>query len=284
MFEEDLNPTSEGQENVVDSQTDDTSVSEGSTEVDIKETQDNTETFESSEDGNSQDQSENNQEVAAPDTDDSHVQSKEENAMYAKMRRKAEQEVKERYEKQYKELQELTGLGMDETLEYLRKEKIAQEAVKYASENNMSEEAAKRLIETETKLKELEQKEKVREFQLDINKQKKELEKEPFFNDLEEEIDTLVNDSLSKGEMINVDAAYRFLVGKNINNLLSKAKNQTQKQTIANIHDRANRGVSTSSDGVGDDVDISGIDMEMANAFGNDPKEIAKYKKSKLKK
>jgi hypothetical protein len=284
MFEENLNPVDEGQENVVDSQTDDISVSEGSTEVDTQETQDNTETFESGEDDDSQEQSENNQEVAAPDTDDSHVQSKEENAMYAKMRRKAEQEVKERYASQYRELQELTGLGMDETLEYLRKEKIAQEAVKYASENNMSEEAAKRLIETETKLKALEQKEKVREFQLDINKQKKELMKEPFFGELEDEIDTLVNDSLSKGEMINVDAAYRFLVGKNINNLLNKAKNQTQKQTIANIHDRANRGVSTSSDGVGDDVDISDIDMEMANAFGNDPKEIAKYKKSKLKK
>jgi hypothetical protein len=83
-----------------------------------------------------------------------------------------------------------------------------------------------------------------------------------------------------KGTGKSLSESFFFVNRKNIKTFIGEAKKQAEKQTIANLHDRARRGV-ISSDGLGEDVDISDIDTEMARAFGNDPKEIAKYKRSK---
>lgn len=63
------------------------------------------------------------------------------------------------------------------------------------------------------------------------------------------------------------------------------AKNAVQR-TIADIQDRSKRGVVNGGDAGNEDIDLPTLTKEgndMANAFGNDPKAIAKYVKTKLK-
>lgn len=63
------------------------------------------------------------------------------------------------------------------------------------------------------------------------------------------------------------------------------AKNAVQR-TIADIQDRSRRGVVSGGDAGNEDIDLPTLTKEgadMANAFGNDPKAIAKYVKTKLK-
>lgn len=81
----------------------------------------------------------------------------------------------------------------------------------------------------------------------------------------------------------SLSEAFFYLNRKNLKSFMQDAKKKAEKQTIANIHDRARRGVISNDGGVGEDIDTTDIDIEMAMAFGHDPREIAKYKKSKLK-
>ena len=76
--------------------------------------------------------------------------------------------------------------------------------------------------------------------------------------------------------------AFFYVNRKNFKTLMDEAKTKAQKKTLADVHDRARRGI-VNPESEGEDVDITDIDTEMASAFGNDPKEIAKYKKSKLR-
>ena len=66
--------------------------------------------------------------------------------------------------------------------------------------------------------------------------------------------------------------------------ITSHEKSKAQKRTVANISDRMKRGggISSDSEGASSGVDIP-VNNEMAEAFGNDPKEIAKYVKQQIK-
>ena len=122
------------------------------------------------------------------------------------------------------------------------------------------------------------EKQEVENFRAQAKDEKASLKDEPYFSDLEAEIDTLIETSLQQGKMINPGTAYRFLVGQNIKDLITRSKDQTAKQTLANVQDRANRGLTGGSDFSVNDIDYSDVDSEMARAFGNDPKDIAEYK------
>ena len=75
------------------------------------------------------------------------------------------------------------------------------------------------------------------------------------------------------------DAYYKV----NKSQLTEKAKSGIVKSTVANIHDRARRGVVTPDGSNADDSEASEVDSEMARAFGNDPKKIASYVKKQTK-
>jgi len=76
------------------------------------------------------------------------------------------------------------------------------------------------------------------------------------------------------------DAYYKV----NKSKVLEKTQKDAEKRTIANVQDRLKRGITGASDNInGDDADASDVDVEMARAFGNDPKEIAKYVKKTIK-
>jgi hypothetical protein len=116
-----------------------------------------------------------------------------------------------------------------------------------------------------------------------VQQQKKELKDSPFFSDLEPEIDALITDNAARGQHIDVKTAYFYLRGQKLEELMEKGQKTAVKSTIAQLHDRAKRGVVSADSAHGDDVDTSDVDVSMANAFGNDPKKIAKYVKQQSK-
>jgi hypothetical protein len=71
-------------------------------------------------------------------------------------------------------------------------------------------------------------------------------------------------------------------IAANHKKLNSREKSLVQKRTVANISDRINRGITSDSEGAASYADVP-VNNEMAAAFGNDPKEIAKYVKQQIK-
>jgi hypothetical protein len=187
-------------------------------------------------------------------------------------------------EQTIKEIQDLTGMDAKAVVEYLKNQKqeqeIAGELQQMLTENpGMTEAVAKRLLIQEQKLKSIEQRDVSRERQTVLLSQKTELKDKPFFKELEADIDKMI----AAAPGVDVKTAYNYLRGERFDELLKQAKDNTKKSTIADLHDKAKRGITSSSEGLGEDVDTSDVDVSMARAFGNDPKEIAKYKNQALK-
>jgi hypothetical protein len=142
----------------------------------------------------------------------------------------------------------------------------------------MTEAVARRLLLQDQKLKAIEQRDSKRDFDTVIVKQKAELKDKPFFKELEADIDKMI----AAAPGVDVKTAYNYLRGERFDELIEQTKKNTKKSTIADLHDQAKRGITSSSEGQGDEIDTTDIDINMARAFGNDPKDIAKYvKKSK---
>lgn len=218
------------------------------------------------------------EEVATSKQKEKPVQTQEENAKIAAARRTAEQKAKDDV------IAEMYGEthGIKTYAEYQaaiarqREQEQLDEMVK----KDVPEEVAKELLENRKFREEV----KARDYDAQIEKQKVALKDRPFFVELEPDIDVLIKDSKSKGQLIDVEVAYKYLRGDKMEELLSKTKDDTTKRVVADIHDRAKRAGGISPDAGGaDDVDISDINIDMAAAFGNDPKDIAKYVKKQTR-
>lgn len=187
-------------------------------------------------------------------------------------------------EQTVKEIQELTGMDAKSVIEYLRNQKqeqdIAGELQELLTGNpGMTEAVARRLLKQEQEIKAIKQRDSQRDFDTVVVKQKAELKDKPFFNELEADIDKMI----AAAPGVDVKTAYNYLRGERFEDLVEQAKKSAKKSTIADLHDKAKRGITSSSEGVGEDIDIADVDVNMARAFGNDPKDIAKYKKQALK-
>ncbi|MFA4854194.1 MAG: hypothetical protein WC616_02455 [Candidatus Omnitrophota bacterium] len=253
-MEEQLNSVDAEQEDVVDSQTDDLE-NESETEEGEKES-----------------------EVA-----ETTKQGPDENAIYAKLRRKAEEEMKAKYEPKLAKFQELAGVDIDQALTQLEQSKLQEEAKQYAETNGLTEEDAADRLKDKQRLQALETELRSTKRLTTLEKEKEPFKDKLYFKDLEPEIDQLIAENAQKGIDISVEATFNYLRGKNLDELMSKETEKTVKSTIANIHDRARRTVVNQDSSHGDDLDTSEVDVEMANAFGTDPKKIASYVKKQTK-
>jgi hypothetical protein len=253
-FVNEENSVNEEQENVVDSQTDE------------------------SQNDSLNEESENSQEVAKPE------QSKEDNAVAAAVRRKVETELKTKYERELAErdnrlnkIKDLTGQDPDDIIADLEKQARDSEISEMAEKNNLPPHVAKEVYELRKEQEQIKQQLTSQTMEKTLAEQKKALREKPYYAELETEID----ETLQKFPRTSPELAYKLAIGNNIDTLLKKASASTAQTVNANIADRANKGTVT-SDGAADS-DIA-IDMEMAAAFGNDPKDIRKYiKKTKRK-
>jgi hypothetical protein len=233
------------------------------------------------------DNKEQKPEVTDPDKS---KQSPEENAQFKKMRLKAEEEARKTLEverakldAEKAELETFRKQREQESIEKKHLSEITLEVVQgVAAQYGVTEDYARAYLELEAKnnaSKELaERKFKVSQAQI----QKANLKDKPYFKELEADIDK----TIASNPDIDVNTAYKYLIGENLEKLMKQTKSLTEKQTIANMQDKAKRrSVPASSSDVGIDADkiLSADEVEMSIAFGNDPKAIAKTVREKLK-
>lgn len=172
---------------------------------------------------------------------------------------------------------------VDEYIAAVEKAEKDAEAAHYAKTHGVTPEEAQRELDRDRRVQALENELRTTKRLTNLDKEKEPLRDKMYFKELEPEIDQLVADNAAKGVDISVEAAYHYLRGQRLEELLEQTKSNTVKSTIAQVHDRARRGVVSGDGNHGDDVDTSDIDTGMAAAFGNDPKKIAKYVKQSLK-
>lgn len=110
-----------------------------------------------------------------------------------------------------------------------------------------------------------------------ITTEKSAIADKPFFKELEPEIDKIlqVNPSLP------VSAVYNYVRGEKLDEMIHKSSSDATKRTIADIFDKKKRGLTDAGDSSDGAVDLTPEGKRMTEAFGNDPKEIAKYVKKK---
>lgn len=142
-------------------------------------------------------------------------------------------------------------------------------SIKRAEEIAKSVEAEKKEIER-------------REF---LAEQKKSLEKAPYYKELESEIDTIVKGNPQS----DIFTVYDFLLGRKMRTgEIEELKKTASKAAAADLQDKMKRGGVITGDSEGEDsIDVAQVldrqSMEMAKAFGHDPKSIARYVKDKIK-
>jgi len=205
-------------------------------------------------------------------------QTPEENAQFKKMRLRAEEEARTKLEAERAELTKLKREMEEKQQEKeLRDEYLSPDKVwAKADEEGVSESVAKKLLEAELKSKIDSEKQKVRERFDFVQNEKRELQKDPFYNDLAPEMESI----LKERPDLNPSTVYYHLKGQKADELYNKHSKNSEKRTIANMQDSLKRRgspASSSGDVNGDISNLSDFGKEMASAFGNDPREIAKY-------
>ena len=212
-------------------------------------------------------------------------QSKEENAKYANIRRKAEEEAKAKLSKERQELEEARKeiQKMKRQQEEQRIEADVMSGITYdkvietADRMGTSEEYARELLISQARNEATKKKAEYYERFQEIQEQKAKLKDKPFFNELESDLDKMLQDN---PELLP-ETAYKFLRGDKFEELMERRSTSKEKSMIANMQDKARRkGVS--SDGTPDpSAGLSEFGKEFATFLGVDPREVAKVVKAR---
>lgn len=275
-MDEDKNYENDSQENVVDSQNEET-------EHIGSDSQENLDT-------ESNEQAEKNQEVAETDTleqdqeegKEEETQSKEDNAIYKKMRLRAEQEAKEKFDKEREKLraekEELSRLRQERESYNIEKkiksELLTEDNIQQVEYNqNVSREIAMKLLESEANQLISSEKQKLTERFNSLQQQKKEISKRKFYNLIEDEVDRIVQTNPN----LDYNTAYSYVVGSKYEELQEKLDKDSESRTVANIQDRMKRQPVTSNAQTKKEegYKLSKEGQEMANVFGIDPKAVS---------
>lgn len=218
------------------------------------------------------------------DPQESNKQSPQENAQFRKMRLKAEEEARKKFEAERMELQKLKQeIEAEKQEKKIREEYLSQDKIwEKADEEGVSESVAKKLLEVEAKEMIEAEKRKVRERFEFVENEKKQLQSDEFYNEIAPEMEKI----LVQRPDLNPSTVYYHLKGQMANELFRKQTKNVEKRTIANIQDgMRRRNLPTSSGGASDTLSVlSKEGIEMANAFGVDPREVAKKVKKAKKK
>lgn len=219
----------------------------------------------------------------ADQEEDDRGQTPEENAQYKKMRLKAEEQARLKLEAEFNDRQ----AALDQkarAIEEREKEKLVMEdylsderVYAKADEEGVSEETAKKLLRLEAEKYIEGEKAKLRERYKLIDTQKQALKSDRHYALLEPEVE----DVLKQHPHLDFQTVYYHQKGLRGDELDKKLVSSSERRTVANIQDRSRRRIG-SSEGSGEGSIIPSAvltrkGMEMANAFGNDPREIAEY-------
>jgi hypothetical protein len=225
-------------------------------------------------------------------------QTPEENKIMQKMRQKAEADAKAKYEAdrtaldaERKIVNEQIQANRQRDIEAKHYAAVTDEKIEtFADEKGYSYEAAKEILIRDARLNATFEQTQLNQ-QSEINNLKlNNLKADRYFKFIKPEIDKL----LAHDPKADVEGAYTYYVGEYVRSgkmdeLIKASNSKTQKQTVADIADRARRkSVSGGDAGGGTDTTdprsvLSKSSIEMSLAFGHDPKEIAKSVQEKLK-
>lgn len=177
------------------------------------------------------------------------------------------------YARLVRELERSTGMDIHQVMDTLRQNKIEE-----LIENGMSEEDAKRMVEKDRQLAEMEEKQLAFEQQqrdFIYSQQKAELIKNPHIKKYETEIDAFSQ----HGNFTDFDTAARYVIGSKVldGELLDGVRQGAEKRALAmsNKRQKVSAEKGRSSGGKAD-VTLSKQARAMAANFGLDPKEVAK--------
>ena len=212
-------------------------------------------------------------------------QTPEENAQFAKMRKKAEEQVRKKLDAERAEIERMRReLEEEQAEKRVRQEYLSQQKIwDKADEEGVSEDIARKLLEAEVDKVISTEKTKVKERYEQLQAQKARYESDPFFD----EVNKKAMEAINANPSLNYDTAYKFYADDYWRGNIKAQETKAVKRTIANVQDSMRRrSVPSGGGNASNDVSIlSKEGREMANAFGVDPREVAKYvKQSKNKK
>jgi len=216
------------------------------------------------------------------DVEDDKRQTPEENAVYAKMRKKAEEtarqelaEERKRLEEERAEIRIARERQNDEAIIEKHIAAITDDQVyEVADRRGIPEDVARELLENDARNKAREEGEENRAKLKSVYQEKDKLRTKPFFAELEKELDKIIESDPN----VNVSGAYKYLVGEHYERLTSSKSKDTEKRTIANIQDRSKRrAINSNSEGSTDTTEaLTSVGKKMAIAMGVDPRKVSK--------
>lgn len=217
-------------------------------------------------------------------------QNKRENDIYKNMRIKAENEIRTKLEAELAQEKERLRserqqLAQEQAENKIRSQYITPESIyAKADEEGLTESQAKKMLELEVERIIEVERSKVKERFNHIQTQKQALQGDRHFKLLESEVEQVI----SNRPDLDFQTVFYHMKGMRSEELDKQLASHVQKRTLADVQDRSRRRISGSDGGSDEHVNptsvMSAKGMELTNAFGFDPREIAKYVKSNLKK
>jgi hypothetical protein len=225
------------------------------------------------------DESEDGEEVADPqdDEEEDSKQTPEENAKFKKMRLKAEADAKKKFEAERLEIQRMKQeLQESQAEKQIRQEYLSQQKVwDKADAEGVSEEVARKLLESEVQSIINGEKLKVKERFSAIQKQRAEYKTDKHFD----EVDKLAQEAVENNQNIDYHTAYKFFYFDIAKKHEGESEKNATKRTLANVQDRMKRRSAPASSSAPVKTNLSKTTMEINNFLGIDSREVAQHKK-----
>lgn len=173
------------------------------------------------------------------------------------------------------ELESLYGQPIEAILPQMKAQHKAQleaQVKQYAEANGLTDELARDLLETKTQLQTIRYQSQQSQRQAAIAKQKAELRAEPFFKELEADVDDLV----AGDSNLDFRTAFIYLRGERVPQLLKKQDAATEQRVIGDVRKRAKTKVASQTTSGETTAGLSESNRRWAKIFGIPESELAK--------
>lgn len=181
---------------------------------------------------------------------------------------------------QIRELERISGLSIDQIVEYARQNQVSD----FAEKRGIPEEEARRLIQQEEELNRYREQEEYLQQERENTHRvmsyimtKQRYANDPYVRKYEKEIDAFAQNGIA----LDFEPAMNYILGEKIRSgeLLQAIQNGTEKKTLANTAKRSKVApVKGSVGGKTNDVTLSAAEKRVAASLGLSPKEYAAEK------
>jgi hypothetical protein len=173
------------------------------------------------------------------------------------------------------ELESLYGQPIEAILPQMKAQHKAQleaQVKQYAEANGLTDELARDLLETKNELHNIRYQTQQSQRQAAIAKQKADLRAEPFFKELEADVDDLV----AGDPNLDFRTAFIYLRGERVPQLLKQKEAATEQRVISDVQKRAKTKVGSKTASGDTAPSLSQRQIQLAKQFGIPLDELAK--------